>query len=279
LTAHVALVTEQSNKVKPAQLAKVAGALSKQISRDFGPIWKIAADVAAYDQLEDVPLDYWPIIIKDDIGDPSAAGYHEDEHGQPFSLVQYDDAWSLTASHECLEMLADPFGRRTIAGESPVKGQGRVKFLVEVCDPCEATDCAYTINGILVSDFYTPNYFDPVRADGVRYSYSGKLNAPRQVLRDGYLSWYVPSTKTWWQRNWFSGAKAVDGPIKDFKPTGTNIRSAIDRHTEAARARAHQKPSSTAKLAARALKVMPAKNDPFRSRADALRVAIEAVGG
>jgi hypothetical protein len=278
LTAHVALVSEES-KIKAAELAKVAGALSKQISRDFGPIWKINADVAAYEQLEDVPLDYWPIIVKDDIGDPSAAGYHEDKHGQPFSLVQYDGSWSLTASHECLEMLADPFGRRTVAGESPVKGQGRVNFLVEVCDPCEAASCAYTINGIQVSDFYTPNYFDPMPSDGVRYSYTGKLKEPRQVLKDGYLSWYVPSTKKWWQRNWFGGTKAVDGAIKNFTLTGTNVRAAIDRHTEAERAKALDKDSPSGKQAMHALKGKPAKDDPFQSRAAELRETIKAVGG
>jgi hypothetical protein len=278
LTAHVALVSEES-KIKAAELAKVAGALSKQVSRDFGPIWKVNADVAAYEQLEDVPLDYWPIIIKDDIGDPSAAGYHEDKHGQPFSLVQYDSSWSLTASHECLEMLADPFGRRTVAGASPVKNQGRVNFLVEVCDPCEAASCAYTINGIQVSDFYTPNYFDPMPAAGVRYSYTGALKEPRQVLKDGYLSWYVPSTRKWWQRNWFGGAKAVDGPIKNLTLTGTNVRAAIDRHTEAARAEALDKASPSGKLAMRALKGKPAKDDPFHGRADELREAIKAVGG
>lgn len=275
LTAHVALVSEES-KIKATELAKVAGALSKQISRDFGPIWKINADVAAYEQLEDVPLDYWPIIVKDDIGDPSAAGYHEDKHGQPFSLVQYDRSWSLTASHECLEMLADPFGRRTVAGESPIKSQGRVKFLVEVCDPCEAAKFAYTINGIQVSDFYTPNYFDPLTATGVRYSYTGALKAPRQVLQDGYLSWYVPSTRQWWQRTWFSGAKAVDGAIQNFNPTGTNVRAAIDRHTEAARAKALDKVGPGAKLASRA---KPAKDDPFANRAAELREAIKAVSG
>ena len=40
-----------------------------------------------------------------------------------------EDVWSLTASHECLEMLADPFGNRLIAGDSPKPDQGRVQIL------------------------------------------------------------------------------------------------------------------------------------------------------
>jgi len=63
LTAHVAIVSEES-KITAAELTSVAGALSKQVSRDFGPIWEVNADVAAYQRLEDVPLDYWPIIVK-----------------------------------------------------------------------------------------------------------------------------------------------------------------------------------------------------------------------
>jgi hypothetical protein len=276
LTAHVALVSEES-KITIGELSKVAGALSKQVSRDFGPIWQVNADVAAYERFEDMPLDYWPIIVKDNIGDPSAAGYHEDKHGQPFSLVQYDASWSLTASHECLEMLADPFGRRVVAGESPVSGQGRVNFLVEVCDPCEASDSAYTINGIQVSDFFTPNFFDPVQSAGVRYSYTGSLTAPRQVLKDGYLSWYVPSSKQWWQRTWFDGGKPSDGAIKNFNLSGTNIRSAIDRLTELARAEAIGKASTSSKFIARSIKTRGTGRDSFAGRAESLRSAIQDV--
>jgi hypothetical protein len=277
LTAHVAIVSEES-KITAAELAKVAGALSKQVSRDFGPIWQVNADVAAYERLEDVPLDYWPIIVKDDIGDPSAAGYHEDKHGQPFALVQYDDSWSLTASHECLEMLADPFGRRVIAGDSPVKNQGRVNFLVEVCDPCEASECAYTINGVQVSDFFTPHFFDPVQSAGVRYSYTGSLAAPRQVLKDGYLSWYVPASKKWWQRTWF-GSKPSDGAIKNLNLSGTNIRAAIDRLTELKRARVIDKASPSSKLMAKAIQTRSAGRDSFAMRADELREAVRKVSG
>jgi hypothetical protein len=77
----------------------------------------------------------------DDIGTPGAAGIHEDKNGQPFALVTASsnlDEWSSTASHEALEMLIDPFGNRLVAGDSPKSDQGRVSFLVEVCDPSPA---------------------------------------------------------------------------------------------------------------------------------------------
>jgi hypothetical protein len=236
LTRHVALVTEES-KITMRELSATAAALQKQATRDLGPIWDVQATVTAFEKLEDLPLDYWPVIVKDDIGDPSAAGYHEDQNGQPYSLVQYSAGWSLTASHEACEMLVDPFGRRLIAGESPVAGQGRVRFLVEVCDPCEADQFAYNINGIKVSDFYTPHYFEPTASAGVRYSFTNALKQPKQVLKGGYLSWYVQQTKTWWQESWF-GAKAVSAPIKNFKVTGGNLRASLDRYREVERAKA-----------------------------------------
>jgi len=236
LTYHVALVADGA-PVSVKDLTKVAAAFQKQVTRDFGPIWGISADVSAFDSLEDMPLDYWPVIIKDKIDDPTAGGYHEDSHGQPYSLVAYANDWTLAASHETLEMLADPFGRRMIAGASPKEGQGRVKFLVEVCDPCEDASCAYTVNGVVVSDFYTPHYFDPVASVGTRYSYHGKITEPRQVLKGGYLSWYDPASKTWWQRTWF-GAKASDRKLDALKIAGGNPRAAIDRITQPQRAKA-----------------------------------------
>jgi hypothetical protein len=65
LIKHLAFVSE-SKAVKPADLMKVAAALQKQATRDLGPIWEISATVDAFNTLEDVPLDYWRMIIKDD---------------------------------------------------------------------------------------------------------------------------------------------------------------------------------------------------------------------
>jgi hypothetical protein len=168
LIRQLALVSE-SNQIPAGDVQKVSAAIQKQASRDLAPIWDISATVDSFDKLEDVPVGYWPIIVMDDIGVDGAAGVHEDKNGQPFALVTAAatlDEWSLTASHEALEMLVDPSGNRVVAGDSPKTDQGRVSFLVEVCDPSEAKDFAYSSNGVLVADFYTPHYFDPVKAAG-----------------------------------------------------------------------------------------------------------------
>ena len=150
-------------------------------------------------------MDYWPVIIRANIDQPGAAGYHTDENGQPFSLVEADDQWQLTASHETLEMLADPFGNRTIAGSpppqapQPLSALSRVTYLVEVCDPCEDAQFAYGVNGQQLSDFITPHYYDPNGATGTQYSFRGNIKAPHTVLESGYVSFGNPVTNEWYQ--------------------------------------------------------------------------------
>jgi len=204
LIAHVALVSDTLS-VSLADVSPVAAALQKQVTRDFGPIWDIDATVDAFDKLESVPVDYWPVILRDDINEPGAAGYHTDDHGQPFSLVQADQNWPLTASHETLEMLADPGGNRTIAGSpppqapAPISGFGRVLYLVEVADPCEGDQFAYGVNGVTVSDFITPHYYDPNETTGARYDFRGSITGPHTVLDAGYVSFGNPVDNHWYQ--------------------------------------------------------------------------------
>jgi hypothetical protein len=196
LSANLALVTEVAD-VELSELTRIAAALQKQITRDFGPIWGVDASIAAFSRTEDIPVDYWAVRLCYDV--PEGSGGHRDVDGRPAAFVEWTDNWSLAASHEVLEMLADPWGKRLVAGPSLKPDQGRVEYLVEVADPCQASDYAYTINGEIVSDFYTPNFFDPVKADGIRYSFSGKITEPRQVLAGGYLSWFDSIGRHWWQ--------------------------------------------------------------------------------
>ncbi len=228
-TQHLALVSLTS-KVSAADLAKTSAALQKQATRDFGPIWGIQATVDSFPDLKSLPLGYWPIIISDNIHQEGAAGFHTDKNHQPYSLVQYDDSWQLTCSHEMLEMLADPYGNRLVASKSIQPDQGKVNYLVEVCDPCEDASFAYSINGILVSDFYTPNYFDPQKVNGIRYSFTGSLTEPREIKKNGYLSWQDPISKQWFQANFFGPQLEIKN-LHGMQNFGTSLRSQIDKLT------------------------------------------------
>lgn len=229
LTENLALVSEIEDH-DPSDLARVAAALQRQVTRDFAPIWEVSATLDGFARLEDMPVGYWPMMIVPDV--QGAAGIHLDKDGQPYALIEMSDSWSLTASHEMLEMLADPFGNRLVPGRSLKRGQGRVEYLVEVCDPSEAAEFGYTVNDVLVSDFYTPRFFDPVRSVATRYSFTGAVERPRQVLRGGYLSWHDPNSDHWWQQIWFGSRKEYrDLGVFDAAKHGS-LRSFIDSQTD-----------------------------------------------
>ncbi|XZF12387.1 hypothetical protein ACTHGU_11390 [Chitinophagaceae bacterium MMS25-I14] len=234
LTRYLALVSE-SGAIDFSQTARIAAALQKQITRDFRPVWGIDATISAYTRLEDVPSDYWTILIKDNIGYAGAAGIHLDRDGQPYALVESEGNVALTCSHEAIEMLADPFGNRLVASGSIMPGQGRVKYLVEVCDPSEDISCGYTVNGLTVSDFYTPHYFDPVTNVSTKYSFTGVITAPRQVLKNGYLSWMLPETREWWQATFFGESLEFRSLGVLQKDGGRSWREIIDSRTFEAR--------------------------------------------
>jgi hypothetical protein len=229
LTVNLALVSEVAGH-DPSDVSRVAAALQRQATRDFAPVWNVEATIDALPRLEDVPIGYWPMMVVPDVR--GAAGVHLDKDGQPFALIEISDSWSLTASHEMLEMLADPFGNRLVPGRSLHPDQGRVEYLVEVCDPSEAAEFGYTVNDILVSDFYTPRFFDPDLDTGARYSFTGAITKPREVLPGGYVSWHEPMTDHWWQQRWF-------GPGPAFRDLGVfepakheSLRAWIDNSSD-----------------------------------------------
>ena len=233
LVRQVALVSLDS-QVSSATVMRISAALQKQATRDLAPIWEISATVDSFATLGDVPVGTWPIIIGGDVP-PGAGGFHKDENGQPLAIVRSSadmNELAQVCSHEMIEMLVDPFGSRFVPGDSPMPDQGRVNFLVEPCDPSEAADFGYTVNNLLMSDFYTPHYFDPVQSSGVRYSFTGAIKEPRDVLKGGYLSWQDPASKHYFQELKINGD---DPEFKDLgAPTDASLspREFIDRQTD-----------------------------------------------
>lgn len=287
LSVNVALVSDVA-ELKSRELTKVAAALSKQASRDFGPIWKVAATVDAFAHLDDVPSDYWPVIVQENVED--AAGFHDDENGQPFAVVEYGPGWSVTASHEVVEMLADPFGRRVRAGNLLQQAvdtglpKHRVNYLVEVADPSESEEFGYQVNGVRVSDFYTPDYFDPVAAPGVRYSFTGAIKAPRTVLKGGYISWFDPVTRHWMQLRMFRDEVSNKVPHVIDLNTETvfgsllgkmSVRSAIDAVTRPPKAEVKLGPHSLRMRGATT--ATDATQESSEARAAAIRERLKAV--
>jgi hypothetical protein len=278
LLNQVALVA-QTSSIEFNSLTVAAAAIQKQISRDVGPIWNLDASVDAFATLDEVPLGYWHVLIDDTIPYDAQGIHLNDDNGQPFALIAYSDDWSLTTSHESIEMLVDPSGNRTVAANSPEPSQGRVLVLVEACDPSEAAKYGYTVNGVLVSDFYTPHFFDPVAAQGVRYSFTGAIAKPLEVLDGGYVSWWDPATKHVFQQFVKGTKKSVEdrGPLP--KGFGT-LRSFTDSFTNKLRRGLKKTPPRGAMLTAAAtgVKIKQSKVDASqKANAASLRAQIEAI--
>jgi hypothetical protein len=226
----VALVS-QTAKTKPDVVAQVAAALDRQVQIDLARHWPVRASVHAFSATDRVPPNSWVIMIRDDIGGrPDVTGYHLNKRGLlPYALVEYSDSWSLAASHELLEMLVDPQGTRLELHNAPEEfydPHEKVQYLIEICDPCQSELFSYRVNSVMVSDFVTPQYYDPVPSPSAIYSFTGAVRGPRRLLRGGYLSFRDQSSGE--MLEWKHGERPT--PIGTPEP-GAVLRSWVDART------------------------------------------------
>jgi hypothetical protein len=244
---HIALVPYQVS-IDPSLLTRVAAALQRQVHEQFGPLWQIEATVSPFVDWNAVPADYARLIVVDHL-DSTALGVHADKDGKPYALVNgRGSSWPLVASHELLEMLADPTGQQTRSGPSPRQDGKTVEILVEVCDPCQGSRWSYPIDGIPVSDFCTPAYYS---GETGPWSYRGNVKAAHQVLKDGYLIWHDPAAQLWWRRDYL-GSEPTDYALGPMPPTVSFLRGHIDRITRGHRQAGPRKgrPAPAASVAA-----------------------------
>ncbi|MGE0025478.1 MAG: hypothetical protein AB7U07_00025 [Thermoleophilia bacterium] len=272
---HLALVVE-APQIPTRTVMEIAAALQRQLIRDVAPIWGVYATLDAFASLEDVPPGYWPILVGDHFPGVEPLGVHQDHNGQPFALVEASRSWSLTASHEVIEMVIDPWGNRTVPGGSPMAGQGLVEIIVEVCDPPGDAQWAYTDNGYLRSDFVTPAYYDPVGAPGVRYSFTGAVTSPREILDGGYMSWRDPASGEWWQGIRTGGRDLVFRNIGRLDEDGRPMRERIDQFTPMTQLFTGTSDTDPALVNAR--ERLGSTHDAARAKAEAVRGRMRDLG-
>jgi hypothetical protein len=252
-------LVDTTGKINPELVQAAAAALNVQVTRDLPQFWPVQATVQYLPHARKIPSGVWPVQLVASLP-PGEGGFHLTKHNQPYAKViatPDDDSWTIDASHETIEMLVDPSGNRMqssiaieISGDGVVDGTGEFNYLVEACDPCEANGFGYSIQGLVVSDFLTPHYYDPVVTPGTRYSFKGSLTAPRQMLRGGYISYVDEATDEWMQILWVnpgppvynklgpapSGAKSmrlwVDGVMMHREGHQAQHREIHDRATE-----------------------------------------------
>ena len=200
----IAVINASKVVTDSKEVKKVVAALQKQVSRDFAPAWGIDAEVRLVAKGSKPAAGEWWLAILDDADQAGALGYHDlTSNGLPLGKVfaktdkNYGEQWSVTASHELLEMLADPNINLTVFDEAASGGR---LYAYEVCDACEADKFGYVIDGVRVSDFVFPSWFESFRKKGVQFDQMKKITKPFQLLAGGYIGIYdVRSGGGWTQ--------------------------------------------------------------------------------
>jgi hypothetical protein len=180
-------ITNQSTVLTDYQVQAAIPALQKQITDDFRAYWDIDATLTMMLPNEALPNGWWQLVLTDNPDVAGALGYHEmTSGGTPIGKIfakldiENGQSWTVTASHELLEMLADPWINYIAVG-----GDGKL-YALEVADAVEADELGYQIDGVLVSDFVTPSWFEPTEAD--RFDFKQHLTQPFQLAPGGYIS-------------------------------------------------------------------------------------------
>jgi hypothetical protein len=108
-------------------------------------------------------------------------------------------SWSVTASHELLEMLADPNINLTVFVQNA--DTAGTLYAYEVCDACEDDRFAYKVNDVLVSDFVYPAWFESFRAEGsAQFDRGNQIQNPLGLLAGGYIGVFSVTDGSGWQQ-------------------------------------------------------------------------------
>ncbi len=238
LPIRVGLV-DTTGYVDAETLAAVAAALNVQVTRDLPQYWNVNATVSYLPDKNRIPQGVWPVQLVKSLP-PGEGGFHLTKHNQPYAKViatPDSNEWTVDASHETLEMLVDSAGNRLqtseaiqIQGNDVVDAPGKFEYLVEVCDPCEADAFVYQIDGYAVSDFITPHYYDLQPAPGTRYSFTGAVGRPRQMLKGGYISFVNAESDEVQQILWVDPTQPPQ--LKNLGPaSGASLRAFVEKKT------------------------------------------------
>ena len=193
----VIAVTNVATCLKDEQVEEVLSALQRQVSQDFEAYWDLDCTLQFLPKTGTLAAGWWQMVVMDDPDQAGALGYHEmSSQGTPLGKVfagldlKMGAAWTVTLSHELLEMLADPW--INWCAESP---EGKI-YALEVCDAVEADGLGYEIDGVLLSDFVTPGWFEPTEAD--RMDFKERVTQRLELGAGGYIS-VLDAKKGWTQ--------------------------------------------------------------------------------
>jgi hypothetical protein len=225
-TIHITVINE-STVLADSDVLPVIGALQKQVTNDFLPIWGVDAQLTIIPKGTQPTAGSWWLVILDDSDQANALGYHDlTSEGLPIGKVfaasdlKAGTSWTVTASHELLEMLADPNINLTVFVQDA--NTAGMLYAYEVCDACEDDSLGYTIDNVLVSDFVYPAWFESFRTEGsTQFDRQGKMQKPFQLLIGGYIGVFDVTAGTGWQQQ-----------TAETRPTNLLYRGAVGTRRE-----------------------------------------------
>ena len=208
----------ESTVLTDEQVQATMRCLQAQVTGDFYPAYGMLATLVWIPKGKAPVPGQWQLVFADDSDQAGALGYHEvTANGDPIGFVfaksdiQDGTSWTVTASHELLEMLGDP-DIQTV--EEQDNSDGSMTFRAkEVCDVCEDDSLAYKRiqsdgtpfrlpdgTPFLFSDFVFPSYWNPNAPRTAKLDFGGHITTPLQILSGGYIGiLQVPKTAQWGQ--------------------------------------------------------------------------------
>ncbi len=206
----ISVINHTNGRLEDSEVQHAIRAINRQISKDFSPYWGRFAAMRLEGTGKDNPDKRNPsdmrgnavIYLWDKADTKNAIGYHDLNHaGIPYGFVFVDVAeqtgenWTVTLSHEALELIGDPEVNLLAMGPHPVDPNRIVFHWYEMCDAVQTE--TYEIDGVEVSNFVLPLYFTTDEESAGRNDFLGSLNSD-QTLRSfgvnpgGYVGFYDP---------------------------------------------------------------------------------------
>lgn len=208
-------------------LDALIGAMQAYVNDSVAPVWGTPAKLVT--SADFVP-GAWAMVFLDDADQPGALAYHDlTPDGLPIAKVfvktalDNHDAVSVAASHELVEMLVDPAVNMMTTGPDP-----KTIYAYESADPVEAL--SFAVNGIAMSDFVYPAYFETFRTPGsAQFDQLNQVQKVFQILPGGYQ---IVFTNGRWTQLFGSPAKKKSfakedrrGHRSDSRKTGKLVRT------------------------------------------------------
>jgi hypothetical protein len=203
-------VINHTKDIPDEEIHHALRAINRQIEFDFKPYWSLGATLRLEgrsckrvnrETLSDMRGDAI-IYIWDEEDVDEALGYHEKNHrGIPFCFVfsrlakELKESWTVTLSHEAIELIGDPQVNLLVQGPHPETGK-KVFHWFELCDAVQAE--TYMIDEVEVSNFVLPLYFTSGEERAGRNDFLGRRSKdikPLQsfkVKRGGYIGFFNP---------------------------------------------------------------------------------------